>query len=105
MFLLKNLDMNFGEGAIFSVVAMLLVFAVLTILVFSIMLLAKCKLEDKAKKKEEAKAEVQAAPAKKLTIEDITDEDMMVACLVATADYIEETKEKDARVVSVKQIG
>ena len=32
-------------------------------------------------------------------------EDMMVAALIATAEFVEETKEKDARLVSIKQIG
>ncbi len=39
-----------------------------------------------------------------LKLEDIKDEDMMVAALVATIDYHEETKQ-DVRVVSIKQIG
>ena len=51
------------------------------------------------------KAPVAAAPQKKFSVEDIKDEDMMVAALVATADFIEETKKTDVRVVSVKQIG
>ena len=104
MFLLDNVEMPFGDGAIFSLVAMILVFLVLTILVLSIMLLSKIKFKEKGKKEETS---VASAPVetKKFTAEDIKDEDMMVACLVATADYINETKEKDARVVSVKQIG
>lgn len=47
---------------------------------------------------------VVSAPQKAFTMEDIKDEDMMVAALVATIDYHNETKE-DVRVVSVKQIG
>ena len=35
---------------------------------------------------------------------DINDEDMMVAALIATIDYANETK-KDVRLVSIKQIG
>lgn len=102
MFLLKNQDMNIGDGSIFSIVAIILVFAVLTILVFSIMILACIKFKDKSKK-EDVKPVV--APQKKFTADDITDDDMMVAALVATADFIEETKKTDARVVSIKRIG
>ena len=47
---------------------------------------------------------VVSAPQKAFTMEDIKDEDMMVAALVATIDYHNETNE-DVRVVSVKQIG
>ena len=103
MFLLKNIDITVAEGAIFSVIAMLIVFAVLAILVICISLMAKLKFKEA--KKEEAPAPVVVAPQKKFTIDDIKDEDMMVAALVATADFIEETKKTDVRVVSVKQIG
>lgn len=102
MFLLKNIDITVGESALFSVIAMLIVFSVLIILIISISLFAKIKFKEE--KKEEAPAPV-AAPQKKFTVEDIKDEDMMVAALVATADFIEETKKTDVRVVSVKQIG
>lgn len=43
-------------------------------------------------------------PKKIFTIADITDDDMMVATLVATIEYRNETHE-NVRVVSVKQIG
>ena len=52
----------------------------------------------------EKKQETTPVTSKKLTIEDIKDEDMMVAALVATADFVEETKCKDARLVSIKEI-
>ena len=59
-----------------------------------------------AKEKEvvEDVAPVQYAQPSSLKLEDIKDEDMMVAALVATIDYHEETKQ-DVRVVSIKQIG
>ena len=44
------------------------------------------------------------APVKPISIEDIKDEDMMVAVLVATIDYTHD-KNADVRLVSVKQIG
>lgn len=43
------------------------------------------------------------AESKKFTAEDITDEDMMTAALVAAIAYQEETK-KDVRLLSIRQI-
>lgn len=40
---------------------------------------------------------------KKFTIEDITDEDMMVAALVASIDFQEESK-GNVRVLSIKEL-
>ena len=96
-------DMTFPEGLLFSLVAIAIVFLVLAILVLSISLLSKFKFKDD--KKEKVAAPVVSAPQKKFSVDDIKDEDMMVAALVATADFIEETKKTDARVVSIKQIG
>lgn len=102
MFLLKNIDITLGQSAVFSLIAIAIVFAVLIILIISVSLFSKIKF--KKANKEEAPAPV-AVPQKKFTVDDIKDEDMMVAALVATADFIEETKKTDARVVSIKQIG
>lgn len=104
MFLLRNVDISVIDGVFFSIIAMLIVFAVLTILVLCVAVLSKIKFK-KAKPEEKAAPTLVAAPQKKLSIDDIKDEDMMVAALVATVDYIEETKKTDARVVSIKQIG
>ena len=88
---------------LFSLVAISIVFIVLALLVVIVSLMSKIKFNEG--KKEAAPAPVAAAPQKKFTMDDIKDEDMMVAALVATADFIEETKKTDVRVVSVKQIG
>ena len=103
MFLVQNENMKFTEGVFFSIAAILIVFLVLTILVLIVSLMSKFKFKES--KKEEKTAPVTVAPQKKLSVEDIKDEDMMVAALVATIDFIEETKKTDARVVSIKQIG
>ena len=87
---------------LFSFVAIAIVFLVLALLVLIISLMSKIKFKEA---KKEAPATPVVAPQKKFTIDDIKDEDMMVAALVATADFIEETKKTDVRVVSVKQIG
>ena len=104
MFLLKNVDISISEGSVFSIIAILIVFAILLFLVLTVELLAKFKIGKKPQEKQE---EVQApiVEQKRITIEDIKDEDMMVAALIATAEFVEETKETDARLVSIKQIG
>lgn len=103
MMILKNENMTFSEGLLFSLVAIAIVFLVLALLVVIVSLMSKIKFKEKSEKA----APAPAAPVaqKKFTVDDIKDEDMMVAALVATADFIEETKKTDVRVVSVKQIG
>lgn len=96
-------DLTVIDGLLFSLVAIVMVFAVLAILVLAVSLMSKINFE---KAKEQApETPIAVAPQKKFSVEDIKDEDMMVAALVATADFIEETKKTDARVVSIKQIG
>ncbi len=103
MFLLKNIDINALEGLLFSLIAIVIVFVILIVLVLCVNLLSKIKFKEEVKKPVAVKKA--ANVAKKLTIDDIKDEDMMVAALIATAEFVEETKEKDARLVSIKQIG
>ena len=87
-----------GTGLLIALIAIALVFAVLLIIIGSINIL---KL---AGKKSTVKEEVKKpAPAVAKNTE-IKDEDMMVAALVATIDYANETK-KDVKLVSIKQIG
>lgn len=104
MFLLKNIDITFGEGALFSIIAIAIVFIILCVIILCVTLLSKIKFKEK-----ETKTVAPVATANtntsKLTIDDIKDEDMMVAALIATAEFVDETKEKDARLVSIKQIG
>jgi Na+-transporting methylmalonyl-CoA/oxaloacetate decarboxylase gamma subunit len=103
MFLLKNIDIKLSDGAVFSLVAIGIVFVILITLVLFVTALSKFKFKEEVKKPSAPKKVTVAN--KKLTLEDIKDEDMMVAALIATAEYVEETKEKDARLVSIKQIG
>mgnify|MGYP007112605209 CR=1 FL=1 len=53
------------------------------------------KIKFKEGKKEAAPAPAAAPVQKKFSVDDIKDEDMMVAALVATADFIEETKKTE----------
>ena len=101
MFLLKNIDITVGEGLLFSLVAIVIVFVVLFIIIFCVYLLSKFNFGKKEKK---ATQGVTNSQTKKLTIDDIEDDDMMVAALIATAEFVEETKQKDARLVNIKRI-
>ena len=98
------LKVTLGD-VLFSLVAIAIVFLVLALLVIIVSLMSKINFEGKKKAEVAAPVAQAAAPQKKFSAEDIKDEDMMVAALVATVDFIEETKKTDARVVSIKQIG
>ena len=98
------LKVTLGD-VLFSVVAIAIVFLVLALLVLIVSLMSKINFEGKKKEEVKSAPAVVSAPQKQFSAEDIKDEDMMVAALVATVDFIEETKKTDARVVSVKQIG
>ena len=94
------------QGALYSIVAIAMVFAILliiigiTTLVFKITGLFDLKKElDAAKKSEQG----EVAPAASNEEVSIKDDDMMAAVLVATIDY-RLTHKSDVRVVSVKQI-
>ena len=97
MFLVQNENISFGRGVLFSLVAIALVFLILLIIIGCVYLMSLFKFKEK-----EEKPQVTNEVTKKLTIKD---EDMMVAALVATTMFVEETNEKDARLVSIKQIG
>lgn len=51
----------------------------------------------------EEKKPIEVVNKKPITMEDIKDDDMMVAALIATIDYAEEVK-TDIRLISIKQI-
>ena len=95
-------DITIGQAALVTVVCMLIVFAMLALL-WGIVALFKFIPTKKAKAVEAAPVAAQPVARPSLKMSDITDEDMMVAALVATIDYHEEIKE-DVRVVSIKEI-
>ena len=100
----EYVNMSFPDACLVALVCILIVFAMLALLwgvVASFKLFAP---KAKAEVKENKPVVVQSAPQKAFTAADIKDDDMMVAALVASIDYREETKE-NVRVVSVKQIG
>lgn len=94
-----------ADAGIVAGVCIAIVFLMLILLCLIVSAFKYLPNKKEVKKETVAKPQpVVSAPQKAFTMEDIKDEDMMVAALVATIDYHNETKE-DVRVVSVKQIG
>ena len=100
----KYIDMTLPEAALVALVCILIVFGMLALLCLIVSAFKLVVPKAKTVAKENKPAAVVAAPQKAFTAADIKDEDMMVAALVASIEYREETKE-NVRVVSVKQIG
>ena len=94
-----------ADAGLIAVVCIIIVFGMLALLwgIVSLFKYIPSKQENAQPAKQEVKQPV-VQQQKAFTMDDIKDEDMMVAALVATIDYHNETKE-DVRVVSVKQIG
>lgn len=95
----------FIDGLIPSLVCILIVFAILIAIYLIVALLNKIKALDVKKqevKETETKTNTQSFERTKL--EDIEDDDMMAAVLVATIDYRNEIKE-DVRLIRVRKIG
>ena len=103
MWFLTNAEISFFDSLTITAICVLIVFAMLILLA---LIVAAFELFNKKQPvvAQEETAPVQYAQPSSLKLEDIKDEDMMVAALVATIDYHEETKQ-DVRVVSIKQIG
>lgn len=95
--------LGYGEAAVVSVICVVIVFSMLALLWLVVALLKYVNKLKKPETKNEAPAPVVEAPRQPLKLEDIKDDDMMAAALVATIDYHEETKE-DVKVVSIKEI-
>lgn len=100
-------DVKIGEALLIALISIIIVFAVLLLIIIIINLLQKLLFTKKVVKNEkplETKKENQQTSVKKIGKNtEIKDEDMMVAALIATIDYTNETK-KDVRLVSIKQI-
>ena len=95
--------LNLGDGALYSLICVLVVFSVLAIIILASY--GSSKLVDylQAKNTNEVKNETPVQPTKEVKNTSITDDDMMAAVLVATIDYRNEVK-KDVRLVSVKEV-
>lgn len=101
-------EVKIGESILISIISIVIVFAVLFLIIIIIELLQKlifAKQKPEANKVEASKASTKQVAKKDVTNNtEIKDEDMMVAALIATIDYANETKQ-DVRLVSIKQIG
>lgn len=82
------------DGLLMSVLSIIIVFVILYLLTLSVSLI-------KEKKSTLEPVTLEKSPI--LSIEDIKDEDMMVAVLTASIDYRNECK-SDVRLISVKEI-
>lgn len=96
-------NITFTESLVITAVCVLIVFLMLIILALFVSAFKLLKGKEKPVVEKVAQPVEYSQPSS-LKLEDIKDEDMMVAALVATIDYHEETKQ-DVRVVSIKQIG
>ena len=105
MWFLANENISVIDSLSITGVCVLIVFLMLILLCLIVKGFKFIPQKKEAKPEPVAKPQpVVSAPQKAFTMADIKDEDMMVAALVATIDYHNETNE-DVRVVSVKQIG
>ena len=104
LFLVQNVNINFGEACLFALFSILVVFVILILITLIISLMAKLKITDKKEVKQDLKPVEQPKVSRKQTkLEDIKDDDMMAAVLVATIDYANEIKE-DVHLVSVREL-
>lgn len=92
-------NVSIGKACLIAVVCIVIVFSMLALLWGIVGLF---KFLPKKKTVAEPVKKV-ATPSKKVSMEDIKDEDMLVASIVASIDYHNETKQ-DVRVVSVKEL-
>lgn len=104
MWFLANEKVSLIESLSITAICVLIVFSMLILLALVVATFQLFNKKAPVQEVVEDVAPVQYAQPSSLKLEDIKDEDMMVAALVATIDYHEETKQ-DVRVVSIKQIG
>ena len=87
-------DLNAGEALLIAVIAILIVFLVLSVIIFVTWLLQK------SMEKINAKTNILPKEENKILSED---ENAVIASLVATMEFYRETG-KDVRIVSIKRI-
>jgi Na+-transporting methylmalonyl-CoA/oxaloacetate decarboxylase gamma subunit len=94
---------NLGDGALVSVMAIILVFSILAIIILTTFLIGKA-IEKYSKVEKKEQKPVATAPQSTNTVPvNLDDEDAIVATLVASIDFRQQTK-KDIKVISVKEI-
>jgi len=93
---MTTIYISFGEGLSITIFSVLIVFLILFFISIVIESLKHIQLKEK-------KPVIIQDIKKKITIEDIKDEDMMVAALIASIDYQQVTK-GDVQVLSIQEI-
>ena len=93
---MTTIYISFPEGITISLFSILIVFLILFFISMVIESLKHIQLKEK-------KPVIVQEVKKKISIEDIKDEDMMVAALIASIDYQQVTK-GDVQVLSIKEI-
>lgn len=98
------LQYSFLEGVLKSIVCIAVVYAMLFLLSYVLRALKPLAALIEGKKPEPKPEETPVVPTQKpFSVEDIKDDDMMAAILVAAIDYRETTKQ-EPNVVSAKEI-
>lgn len=97
--LIDGLGKDLGQGGVIAIVSIALVFAILAIIIVIAYIAGVIVDKKAASKVEEPKKEI---VAERKTV-NVSDEDAMVAVLVASIDMRNETK-KDVKLVSIKEI-
>ncbi len=96
--------LNLGDGALVSVLAILLVFSILAIIILITFIIGKVvEKKSKVNQDKDKSQMVSTTPQQNGVKLDLSDEDAVVATLIASIDYREKTK-KDFKVISVKEI-
>ncbi len=97
---------DFGQGGLVSVIAIILVFAILSVIIAITFgagkLIDSCAKKDDKKTPAAPKTPSNMSAQSKIDV-DMNDEDAIVATLVASIDYRQQTK-KDIKVISIKEI-
>lgn len=97
----------FVDALLPALICIIVVFIILAIVMAIVMVLNHIKTSKKNINNSEVTKmkNTNVSPVNKtMKLEDIKDEEMMVAVLIATIDYRKETK-KDVRLINVKQVG
>ena len=97
--LIDGLGKDLGQGGVIAIASIALVFAILAIIIVIAYITGVIVDKKAASKAEEPKKEI---VAERKTV-NVSDEDAMVAVLVASIDMRNETK-KDVKLVSIKEI-
>lgn len=97
---------DFSDSLVISLISILFVFIILFVIVLIISAMQRLFFSKKTREVVKDSSDVVSKPARRDNKPNVVikDEDMMVAALIATIDYANETK-KDVRLVSIKQIG